>query len=239
MVTLSATDHLRLVVADRGPGISNISRLLQPFQKQDLHTPGLGLGLHISKTLAESMGGTLSLESDKGTRFIFTLPITLPCFPTGMKRESVKQLSRPPTPISVERTGLRVMVIDDNQLCRRLLARNVSRSLTSTIVREYANGQEAVDAFIDFRPDIVFTDVSMPVMDGVTAAENMRAMTRERQIPSCKIYAITGLGGSDPRLQASGMMGTAALDGWLVKGRDDMAQVQALLRETHIERARA
>jgi hypothetical protein len=47
----------------------------------------------------------------------------------------------------------------------------------------------------------------------------------------CGIYAITGLGSSDPRLKASGLLGGAALDGWFVKGKDDMRGVEGVINK--------
>jgi CheY-like chemotaxis protein len=152
-----------------------------------------------------------------------------------MQEESIRRSIRATASAIVPATGLRVMVVDDNLLCRTLLAKNVARaarrSSTPITIQQHSNGQEAVDAFSGFQPHLVFTDVSMPVMDGVIAAQHMRAITSKHDLPVSRIYAFTGLGASDPRLLASGMMGTAALDGWLVKGKDDMKGVQKLVEE--------
>jgi CheY-like chemotaxis protein len=133
---------------------------------------------------------------------------------------------------------LKILVVDDNTLCRRILVKGLRKSATPVEIREAADGQAALEAYIDFAPDLVLTDVSMPVMDGVTSAQLMRIAARERQWPDCKIYAITGLGSADPRLKSVALHGTAALDGWLVKGHDDLSVICRIVAEVWKETSR-
>ena len=350
--------HFQLCITDDGPGIDPtlIPRLLEPFTKRDVHTPGIGLGLHITKTLVQNLKGQLDITSDgmRGTQFTVTLPwghgkdsngtatpeyqdsdsltseviraacqSTVPSQPVGIRlprlassdssasgQSSEAHLQTPPDvlpdPLSLscqdaatvfpEPVGpavpsfdplhpdlisagmqsseslcatepMRVMIIDDNDVCRRLLAalvmkmiRNAGKSNSDSVkpvIQQYSDGQSAVYAYHSFRPHLVLTDVSMPGMDGVTAAQHMRMIDRQgisglagcpaddsagvesdaaavgvtrRSAWGCLIYAITGLGSSDPRLRASGLLGGAALDGWLVKGKDDMPRVEEIVR---------
>lgn len=126
---------------------------------------------------------------------------------------------------------LRILVIDDNDICRKLLRMAFKRASVSITTLEAENGQIGLDLFSSFRPDIVFTDVSMPVMDGVTAAGRMREMLDQEEPRECRIYALTGLGSSDPRTQSMGVNGKAAMDGWLVKGKDMLDKVYNILQE--------
>lgn len=126
---------------------------------------------------------------------------------------------------------LRVLVVDDNMVCRRILIKLLKRCPGTIEPAEADNGSTALDVFPDFAPHLVLTDVSMPIMDGVTSAQHMRRITTERHMDPCKIYAITGLGHSDPRLKAAGLRGTADLDGWLVKGQDDLAAISRIVSE--------
>lgn len=126
---------------------------------------------------------------------------------------------------------LRVLVVDDNALCRRILIKTLKRFPVAISTIEACDGQEALEHFPSFAPHLVLTDVSMPIMDGVTSAQHMRRITTERQMEPCKIYAISGLGLSDPRLKAAGLQGSAELDGWLVKGQDDLAAVSRIVAD--------
>lgn len=128
-------------------------------------------------------------------------------------------------------TPLRILVVDDNALCRRILTKVLHKCPGPIQTAEASNGQQAVDIFPTFAPHLVLTDVSMPIMDGVTSAQHMRRIAVEHKMAPCKIFAITGLGLSDPRLKAAGLKGSAGLDGWLVKGQDDMASITRIVAD--------
>lgn len=146
---------------------------------------------------------------------------------------------------------MRVLIVDDNEICRKLLRAGLRRSPIPSIVLEAANGKEAVQVYKEKRPDLVITDISMPVMDGVTAAGLMReadliftepspgslAVESEntnfasRQTSPARIYALTGLGSSDPRLTATALTGFAGLDGWLIKGKANMDAINQIMTD--------
>ena len=136
-------------------------------------------------------------------------------------------------------SSLRVLVVDDNALCRRILVKGLKKGKTPIETCEAADGQAALDCFPTFNPDLVLTDVSMPIMDGITSAELMRSVSAERKMKECKIYAITGLGSTDPRLKTLALNGTAALDGWLVKGKDDLKVISRIVEDVYDEKNRA
>lgn len=76
----------------------------------------------------------------------------------------------------------------------------------------------------------------MPVMDGITAAAKMRTIEKELGLPKARIYTVTGLGSSDPRLKSEGLRGDAALDGWLIKGQDKIDVIREILATVYLER---
>jgi len=143
----------------------------------------------------------------------------------------------------------------------------LKRSPTKVTTAQATDGREAVEKFKDFKPDLVLTDVSMPVMDGLTAAGKMRQVecgrddelsprdARSRAVSEdgestggagssisgdkyegnrykARIFAITGLGSSDPRLKNDALRGGASLDGWLVKGEHGLEVIYKIVRET-------
>jgi CheY-like chemotaxis protein len=142
-----------------------------------------------------------------------------------------QQQQNPESDLSYESDKVRVLVVDDNDISRKLLLMALRKSPTKVSTAQATNGEEAVDKFRDFRPDLVLTDVSMPIMDGLTAAGHMRRAENEFDTvdAKCRIFAITGLGSSDPRLQKEG---EASLDGWLVKGEHGLDVIYKIVRET-------
>jgi CheY-like chemotaxis protein len=244
-------------VKDAGSGFdeSTLPHLLEPFTKDDWHTPGAGLGLHITQNLVQSLGGKLRIQSKvgQGTLFEVTTPCSLNHMEPGEIVTEVIQASKPDTNITTDSisdctsqlalndgtpssSSIRILVVDDNTLCRRILVKGLKKGETPIETCEAADGQAALDRFPTFRPDLVLTDVSMPIMDGITSAELMRSVSAERKMKECKIYAITGLGSMDPRLTKVALNGSAALDGWLVKGKDDLKVISRIVAEVYKEK---
>jgi CheY-like chemotaxis protein len=116
--------------------------------------------------------------------------------------------------------SLRVLIVDDNHICLALLSKSLRKASTPIELREASGGLQAVDLFRQFNPELVFTDVSMPGLDGISAAEQMRRHETQESLPRSAIYAVTALGETDARSKSKGMNGSADLDGWLVKGQD-------------------
>ena len=264
-MSVDMSNFLVLRIVDKGIGFAQdrVVHLLRPFTKEQQHSAGTGLGLYIAKMLAERMGGTLELNSrpGEGTSFTVTIPIHFAqrsrrtssvainqeksrILISDITQETTEEFQRSTLSSSSEDASeddpqvVRVLVVDDNHLCRTLLVRAISRREKQIATVEAANGEEAVEAFAKYNPDLVITDVSMPIMDGVTASRCMRKHAESQRWKKCGIYALTGLGSSDPRLQSLGMDGTAALDGWLIKGKDNMDRLHALIQELRIARGK-
>lgn len=125
---------------------------------------------------------------------------------------------------------IRVLVADDNVICRKLLIMTLRKISSNIEARQGENGERALSIFTDWHPDLVLTDVSMPVMDGITSARKMREYEETTDGRKSRIYAVTALGSTDPRSKSMGMNGSAALDGWLVKGQDLTAEVKGIIR---------
>lgn len=138
----------------------------------------------------------------------------------------------PPEPPLAE-TGprlLRVLVAEDNRTNRFVIEKMLR---TLRIDLSFAeNGQEAVDHYQWQPPDLIFTDISMPKMDGKTAARRIRAIEAEQNLPRCPIVAITAHamdGDADEILEAGidhylakPVKKAALIDHILAVARDDM-----------------
>lgn len=170
--------QLFCVVKDTGVGISpeNVSKLFHSFSQVDLsirkNFGGTGLGLILSKRLAQLMGGDVVLESsDLGKGSTFNIWVTF----DRAKLNVVPQI--PAEAVGgngVERplTGKRVLVVDDS-LDNQLLTKEYLLREGATIVVAN-NGAEAVNRALYDNCDLILMDMQMPVMDGYSATSNLR-----------------------------------------------------------------
>ncbi len=166
--------QMKISVQDTGVGIPDgkLDLLFEKFSQVDGTTTrkygGTGLGLAISKQLVTLMGGSIGVESqvDKGSTFWFTLPLQLDANP-------------PPEPRPVgDLRGLRVLVVDDNEVNRRVLReqvsswglRNSSTSSGDEALAALAAAHEMGDPF-----HFILLDYQMPEMDGASVAAAVRA----------------------------------------------------------------
>ena len=172
-ITQEEEDAYRFEIIDTGKGISpeDQQTILEPFQqgKEGIEKGGTGLGLAISNKQIELMGGKLNLESELGvgTRFFFTIllpPATSDVVSTSMdKMKWVTHLANG--------YQVKALIADDIQENRDVLSKSLSGIGVSVITAE--NGQQALEAVRAEKPDIVFMDVRMPVMDGLEATRQI------------------------------------------------------------------
>jgi len=165
------TVTLRISVRDTGIGITPQQQqiIFDKFTQADLSTTrqfgGTGLGLSVSKQLIELMGGRIGVHSEpgKGSTFYFvvTLPVSNGC---GTDKDNTR-----PTP---DRIQARVLLAEDNHV-NQLVAGKILASL-GVEVTVVENGKLAVERLLTERFDAVMLDCQMPVMDGYTAAREIR-----------------------------------------------------------------
>jgi PAS domain S-box-containing protein len=175
-------ERLRLLFADTGTGMAEEvrARIFEPFfTTKGVH--GTGLGLFVSYGIVERHGGHISATSQpgRGTTFTIDLPHAAAARPE----------SPPPAPARREPPArpLSVLVVDDEEHVRETLAEMVE-TLGHNCAR--ADGGRAALAALDEREfDLVFTDLSMPEMDGWEVARAVR-----RRSPRTRIAVVTGYG---------------------------------------------
>ena len=185
---------LKFAVQDTGIGISEKakSKLFASFQQADTSTTrkfgGTGLGLAICKNLAVLMGGSVGVESVSGEGSTFWLELKL-------KKASL-QLAQS-IDISSQLSGLRVLVVDDNEVSRQVLADLLSD--LSLRVETAATGEEAVNMTRDAANaetpyQMIFIDWHMPDMDGFEVTNKIRSLGL---VNEAKVVLVTAFGRQD------------------------------------------
>jgi len=194
--------------AGQGPTPAGRSAILEPFA---LHrgaeaSEGSGIGLALSRQLAELHGGSLEACSHgEGMGYTFTLRL-----PVGLAEAETPGGSgpEPHPPLPVQKRH-RILVVDDNQASAQLLALFLRER--GHEVHHVENGPAALDSAAVFTPEIVLLDLSLPGMDGYEVARRLRETRAD-----LRIVALTGFGHADARRRTA----EAGFDRHLLKGSD-------------------
>jgi len=249
-------DHVELAVADTGVGIAaaDLPRLFERFHRvrgtRSRTHEGTGIGLALVQALVHAHGGTVGAASEEGRGSTFTATIK-----TGHAHLPAEHLAAPSAqaaasnhvaaeveqaaqwsaaaPIApgqadshLPRLRPRIVWADDNRDMREYVLRLLGKDYDVTAV---ADGAAAVAAALATRPDLVLTDIMMPVLDGFGVLRELRADLRTRGIPVILLSARAG--------EESALSGLAAgADDYLVKPFS-ANELRARVR-THLELAR-
>ncbi|HWY85324.1 MAG TPA: response regulator, partial [Gemmataceae bacterium] len=186
----SATEPFLLVeIEDTGPGISSEDqdKLFRHFEQtktgQQAGT-GTGLGLAISQEFVRLMGGAITVNSQVGRGSVFI--IHLPLKEGDAQAVQAKDKPRHVVRLQPGQATCRVLIADDIEDNRQLLAQLLAP--VGFEIRLATNGEEAVQAFEDWRPHLILMDFRMPVMDGHEAIRRIRGMAGGKEP---KIIAVT------------------------------------------------
>lgn len=174
---------LAVSVSDQGPGIpaEMLEKIFEPFEQTEkgINTAGgTGLGLAISKKIADLMGGNLTVESKLGIGSIFTFSFK---YEAANEVQFKKSLTETKV-LAVDSAHLpfKILVVDDKSHNRNII-KEMLEPLGFTC--EFAvDGQEAVDKFREWQPQVIIMDIVMPVMDGREATRQIRSMAEGKQV---------------------------------------------------------
>ncbi len=180
--------YVCISVADTGYGIEPdalphiFDRYYQAKGKHQ--ASGTGIGLALVKSLSDLHGGILEVESTPGKGTVFTLKLIEDnTYPDALHSdsESVVSPSEPVSDVSEEiDSRATVLVVEDNADIREYISSSLGKTFR---VIEAANGQEGLNAAMENNPDIIVSDLMMPVMDGLEMLSKVKGDIRTSHIP--------------------------------------------------------
>jgi signal transduction histidine kinase len=212
LVAVARADRVEVTVRDSGIGIApeRLDSIFEMFSQVESALSrsrgGLGVGLSLARRLIEMHGGSIQAQSEglgHGSRFVVELPLAVQHEMT--EDATVPQQQFVDVPAGSER---RVLVADDNVDAAATLA-----MLLQTLgyaVREVHDGEAAVAAASEFKPQLAFLDIGMPGLNGYQACKQIRALPGGAAM---RLVAVTGWGQQDDRNAAR----EAGFDTHLVK----------------------
>jgi PAS domain S-box-containing protein len=186
--------ELMLTVADTGAGIKRefLPHVFERFRQAESSTNraygGLGLGLAIVRHLVELHGGSVAVQSEgegQGATFSVRLPVAA----------AIRTAERAPAAVSTDGpvrrslSGLRLLIVDDEADAREVMRFMLERG--GAQVRTADSAGQALDAIREERPDLLISDIGMPVEDGYVLVRRLRAMEEGlgRRLPAIALTA--------------------------------------------------
>jgi len=219
-ISASANENeISITVRDDGVGIDPMmlprvfDMFVQERQALDRSRGGLGLGLTIVKSLVEAHGGSVTAHSggkDQGSEFQIRVP-------TATMQPPVHRPDVREEPTAA--TGMRVLVVDDNEDAAVLMAESLSRR--GYVTKTASDAREAMAVAKTFNPQAAVLDIGLPVVDGYQLARQLRMLPGFERI---YLIALTGYGQGVDRERAL----AAGFDQHLVKPVE-VAKIRALL----------
>ncbi|AXF25648.1 hybrid sensor histidine kinase/response regulator [Burkholderia pyrrocinia] len=168
---------IAIQVADHGVGIAAgaLETIFDLFEQEGMPgrrpSDGFGLGLAICRSFVELHGGRISAESD-GPGHGATITVRLPI--ERMERFAPADTPAPAAPVRPATAPLRIVVVDDNRDSADTLA--VLLQVKGHAPRVAYNGDDALALAVDYAPQLMFVDLSMPDIDGFTLLHALRAL---------------------------------------------------------------
>ena len=214
------------VVKDTGCGMSPefLQKVFEPFERETSSTvksvKGTGLGMPIVKSFVDMMGGTIDIQSELGKGTTITVRVTMDIIPTPEAEKLQENHEQDPKDKLI---GKRVLLAEDNELNREIASAVLEE--VGLVVETAENGAEAVEK-VKNAPEEYFAailmDIQMPVMDGYTAAREIRKIKGKRgTIP---ILAVSANAFNEDKMAAM----EAGMDGHLPKPIDAEKLIQTL-----------
>ncbi len=203
-----------IIISDSGPGIAegDCERIFERFYQTpgSLNYKGTGIGLHLTRSLANLLHGTVRAENktgEQGSRFIVRLPLgnahlseeetaktdNVTPHPTTAAAVAAEALSAEiavdtnPAEDLPARSRQRILIVEDDAEIRRYLR----EELAAYRIDEASDGRQALEKIFQKAPDLIVSDVMMPEMDGITLCRKIKQNIRLNHIPIILLTAKT------------------------------------------------
>lgn len=178
-VKKTQNDEYLFEVSDTGPGIDNsyFDNIIKAFHQEKSGTQmgGTGLGLAITKRQLELLKSELKVTSTVGKGSVFSFTLKLKASSSGFE---IRQEISTDVICLAATDSVKALVVDDIELSRNLLVDMLIE--INAVVESASNGLEAIEHIQatepEMRPDIVFMDINMPVMDGIEAVKKIKQL---------------------------------------------------------------
>jgi len=222
-------DEALIRVSDSGVGIppDRVDDIFDLFVQVDTSLEraqgGLGIGLTLVRRLVQMHGGSVRACSDglgRGSRFEIRLPLAAAAASSGADAATADTTANP-SAADAPAAGRRILIVDDNRDAANMLAQLLLMS--GHEVRAVYDPELALQALVEFAPDLAFLDVGMPKLNGLELAAMIRADPHGAQVV---LVALTGWGQEDDRRRSR----AAGFDHHLVKPADP-AEIERICRE--------
>ena len=196
------TGMVKILISDTGPGVApeDMGQLFEPFNRlgaEMTDIEGTGIGLAISKRLAELMGGRIEVASDVGVGTTFwieflieTLGKDLAPTPAQLPSHSfhARTTGGPSEPVVPESTGIKVLYVEDNPVNMDLVVLAFERHRDLKLLTA-TNAMRGLEIARTQRPDVILMDIRLPEMNGIEALEVLRGMKQTRKTPAIAVTA--------------------------------------------------
>lgn len=208
-----------VVVRDNGIGIpaANLPSIFEMFSQVESALSrsrgGLGIGLYLARRLVTKHGGELSARSEgpgEGSEFIVRLPIA---------EHHETPANQEINDMNVPSSNFRILVVDDNQ--DAAMTAKLLLQVMGNTVRMAHDGDEAIAAAEEFRPDVVLCDIGLPQKNGYEVARAIREQPWGKRMI---LIAVTGWGQEDDKLKSQ----EAGFDRHMVKPVEPLSLMKVI-----------
>ncbi|OIP67601.1 MAG: hypothetical protein AUK43_19025 [Oscillatoriales cyanobacterium CG2_30_40_61] len=182
--------NLKFEIEDTGAGISaeELPLLFEAFTQTEVGRQsgqGTGLGLPISRHFVQLMGGDIQVQSipEQGSTFTFEIQARIDRETNFSPNQNQQQIIH----LAPDQNSVRILIVDDDADNRSLLVKMLNR--VGFEVKEAGDGQEALELWQSWQPDLICLDMQLPILDGFATARQIRSQEQQRSIPILAISA--------------------------------------------------
>lgn len=195
------SDHMRIAVSDTGRGIDSrsLGKLFTPFERLDVGADlqGTGLGLALSKSLVEAMGGRIEVESEPGAGSTFAVELS------RGEPSAVEAATEVERELLMEREydGERRLLYIEDTVANLRLVEEILESRPSVKLLPAGMGRLGLELAVEHRPDLIMLDLHLPDLDGEQVLAGLLDDERTRDIPVVVLSADATKRARDPLLE--------------------------------------